>query len=114
MSEQSESRVRLLETSEIRLVFDVENQPDTENENLPGGALVRPVHVVLLAYFEERRWSVSLINVIGPKVHRSSGTTTKRHYEVPFTDPLGAGSLTPEWLDRIGRAWESWMNRTGA
>lgn len=107
---ETEGRVTLSENSDIRLVFDVEGKPDTENENLPGGILVRPVTVVVLMYFEDKRWTVSLVNVIGPKVHRSSGAVTKRHYEVPFTSPLEAGSLTPEWLDRIGRAWENRMN----
>lgn len=107
---ETEGRVTLNEHSDIRLIFDVEGKPDTENDNLPGGILVRPSEVVVLMYFEDRRWGVSLINVIGPKVHRSSGATTKRLYEVPFTSPLEAGSPTPEWLDRIGRAWENRMN----
>ncbi len=110
MTEQDTSRVTLSEHSDVRLVFDVAGKPDTENENLPGGILVRPVTVVVLMYFENKRWGVSLINVIGPKVHRSTGAVTKKHYEVPFTNPLETGSPTPNWLDLIGRAWEGQMN----
>lgn len=107
---ETESRITLNDHSELRLVFDAEGKPLTENEDLPGGARVHPVKVVVLLYFEKGRWSASLANVIGPKVHRSSGATTKRHYEVPFSDPLGAGRPTPDWVDRICRAWENRMN----
>lgn len=107
---ETEDRVTLSDRSDVRLVFDVENQPDTENENLPGGIVVRPANVVVLMYFEDGGWRVSLVNVIGPKVHRSTGNVTKRHYEVPFMRPLDVDSLTPGWLDLICRNWENHLN----
>lgn len=98
------------ELSILKLMLDVEDAPDTHNPNLPGSATVRPVHVLIQAFPDGQIWGIGIAIVRGPKVHASSGNTTKRLYDATFVNPLDEDSETPDWLLRICRWWQMRLN----
>lgn len=96
--------------SVFKVILDVTEVPDTENPNLPG-TLLRPQHVIVTAYPDQGIWGVSMMLVSGPKVHPTTGNLTKRNYDSPYVDPLDPESNTPEWLAKMARQWQDWLNR---
>lgn len=97
--------------SELKVVLDVEDAPETEHPNLPGSPVVRPRFVVILVYPRDGGgWETGLVNVVGPRVYESTGRLTKRDFEIGFVNPMEPDSGAPQWVRDVALKWQDKLN----
>lgn len=87
---------------------------DVTNPDLPGSPTIRPKHLMLFLYpaTETDDWEVFTAKIIGPKVRASTGSLTKRNYEIPFMRPLDEDATAPDRVRAEARRWQARVNGT--
>lgn len=85
-------------------------KPDAQNPNLPGSPAIRPERLILLLFPQDGIWVTSTAQVIGPKVHGTTGNATKRSYSTSFMHPGDPDAEAPDWLIEEAQVWEDKLN----